>query len=148
MEPTNLLTPDRELIKVQKPPQCSLVNQSVLLGLLIGISVRGYLEEQKWVKDNHITTAYPGVGDSLQSWEPGAHCAVCRLLNGLESVLSWQLWLVSASCRPGLASECVALPLLWETAAKLGWAFLAAWPIRETFGSSAFSSCLLRQGRV
>jgi hypothetical protein len=25
-------------------------------------------------KDSCLTKAYPGMGDSSQSWEPGAHC--------------------------------------------------------------------------
>ena len=65
-----------------------LVDEWVLLGFLTGISVRGYLQEQKWLKDSCITKAHPSMGDSSQSWEPGAHCTACRQLNRLESVLS------------------------------------------------------------
>ena len=77
-----------------------LVDEWVLLGFLTGISVRGYLQEQKWLKDSCITKAHPSMGDSSQSWEPGAHCTACRQPHRLGSVfpgasvglnLSWQL---------------------------------------------------------
>lgn len=44
----------------------------VLLGLFTGIWVRGYLQEQKFLKDNCITLACLSTGDSSVSWEPRA----------------------------------------------------------------------------
>ena len=37
-----------------------------------------------------ILKAYPSMGDSSQSWGPGAHCAARRHLNRFQSVLSTQ----------------------------------------------------------
>jgi hypothetical protein len=52
------------------------------IGLLRGTWVRRYLQSQKGLKDNCITKAHPSMGDSSQSWEPGAHSTACRKLNG------------------------------------------------------------------
>ena len=45
------------------------MNQRVLLGLLTGIWVRGYLQEQKWLKDSCVTKAsMGGSSQKLRSW--------------------------------------------------------------------------------
>lgn len=70
--------------------------------------VKGNLQKQKWLQDSCITKAHPGMGDSSQNREPGAHRTAFRHLSRLESALSRRLswceallnsWMVSASCR-------------------------------------------------
>lgn len=59
----------------------------VLLGLLTAIWLRGYMKEWKWLKDSCLTKAHQSMGDSSQSWDPGAHCTACRQLKRLDRVL-------------------------------------------------------------
>lgn len=46
-----------------------------LLGLLTGIRMRGYLQKQKWLKDNCVTNAHPSMGDSSQNLANPGHTA-------------------------------------------------------------------------
>lgn len=58
----HLVTPDQELTTDQTMrtlPKSNLVNQWVLLGLLSGMWVRGYLKEYKWLKDSCTTQCLP-----------------------------------------------------------------------------------------
>lgn len=117
MQHTWLLIPVRELMTDENAGTTNLVDQWVLLELLIGIWMRGYLEEWKLPKGRCNTKGYPSTGNSLQSWEPGASCTACRHLNRLESVLPrWLSWSKS-------------LPDSWSGlkifATQLVWIFLA-----------------------
>lgn len=65
-----------------------LLNHWVLLELLPGILVRGYVHEQKCLKNSCISTAYPSMSDSL--WKPGIWSTLHSLwqLICLKSILS------------------------------------------------------------
>lgn len=79
------------LAKARIQPKSNLVNEC-----FIGVTYRNvgecYLQEQKWLRDNCITT--PAWVTAHQSWEPGAQC---RQLNRLETVLFQSAPQVSAS---------------------------------------------------
>lgn len=66
----SLLTPDAEpsTDQIYLWPKSNLVNQWALLELLTGIWMKGYLQEQKSLKDSWITKAQPNMADSSQSW--------------------------------------------------------------------------------
>ena len=57
------------------------------IGVTYGNRVRGYLQEQKWLKGSSITKAHPGWVTAHKSWD-GAPCTTCNQLNRLDSVLS------------------------------------------------------------
>lgn len=111
--------------KIQIPPKSSLLTQWVLVGLLTGIWVRSYLQEQKWLKDSCVTKATSG--DGSQSWEPGAHWIACRQLSRLENVLS--------SCLIGLSLLQTAL--LVSAPKKLVWSQSLPCSLPESLLSSA-----------
>ena len=87
-----------------------LADQWVLLGLLRGNQVWGYLQEQKWLK-HCITKAHPSTVTTHTSYEPESHCTVGRQINRLKHVLPcffWASWLVQAS------------GFVWESCLQLG----------------------------
>ena len=56
--------------KVQIPPKSNLASHWVLLELLTGVEMRGYLQEQKWLKDSWITKARLRTTDNSQKLRP------------------------------------------------------------------------------
>jgi hypothetical protein len=48
---------------------------------------KGYLQEQKWLKDSWITKSTPAWVTVNQSGEPGAYGTTCRQPNSFESIL-------------------------------------------------------------
>lgn len=85
MQYTYLLIPDREhTINQITTTKVQLDEPRVLLGLLKGVWMRGYLQQQKWFKDGCITKAHPAWATAQKSWEPGAHCTVFRQLNRFD----------------------------------------------------------------
>lgn len=97
--------------KVWIPPKPNMVNQWFLLVLFMGVWVRGYLQEQQWLKDSCIAKAYPNVHESSQRWEPRGHCPACRQLNKLESVSASFCFFQVA----GLVLDIFAAQLVWKS---------------------------------
>ena len=89
----------------------------LVLGLLIGAEMI----------QRPLHKAYSSVVDNSQSWEPGAHCTACRLLNRLENVLS--KWL-GVQLSQAVQQVCAAArQLVWSqillcSLAFLGWIHL------------------------
>ena len=89
------------------PPKPNLVNQWVLLWLLTGIWVSGYLQEQKWFKDNSITKAHPQhLGNLKHTAQPAGSSTGWRMSFPGASV---DLKINQASCLVSASSR------------KLGW---------------------------
>ena len=71
MQHTCLLPPNRKLRTDQsREAKSNLVNQRVVLRLLTGVRMRGYLQEQKWLKDSWITKARLRTTDNSQKLRP------------------------------------------------------------------------------
>lgn len=58
-------------------PKSNLVNQWVLLSLLTAIQVRGFLQEQKWLKNIWITKAHSSISDNAQKLGNLEHITLC-----------------------------------------------------------------------
>jgi hypothetical protein len=101
-----------------------------LLGLLTWVWVRGYLQEQKWLKDSWITC----MAVRAKSRELGVHCTACRRLKRLRS-LSWCQSLLGSWAgfcffqASNLVSDIFTLWLAW---------IFAAWDPSVWWGFSAF----------
>lgn len=69
-------------------PMSRLVHQWVLLGLLLGIWMRGFLQKQKWLKDQSPLQH----GWQLPSWGPRSHCLTYRPVTGRVVLSRWFDW--------------------------------------------------------
>lgn len=65
---------DSKQTNVQIPPKSSLLAQEVLLGLLTGIWVRGYLQEHLGNRNYSNAKPNPVWMAASESWKPGAWC--------------------------------------------------------------------------
>ena len=94
--------------------------------------MRGYLQEQKWLKGSCITKACASMTDRSQSWDSGSHCTACssstgwrvsfpgasvglnlfqvtRLVSASSRQLDWsQRLLCSSACLRGTLSNFIA----------------------------------------
>lgn len=137
---THLLTSERNPVTNQRKyrlsPKSNLLKQCVLLGLLAGVWMKGYLQEQKLLKDSCITKTHSTMGDSSQKLKSLEHTPqpvgssqvwrasfpsysvlnlfqptqlVSSRLSGLVSKSSLQLYLPES-----LSSKFCSFPSEWE----------------------------------
>ena len=93
----------------------------VLLVSLTGIWARGYLQQQKYLKDSCIFKTQPNMSNISQTWENRAYYIACRQFKKLGNILS--KWLTLSKLLLGsLASFCFfqAANLVSESFMQLG----------------------------
>lgn len=103
-----LLTPDSKSQMTEQITDTTKVSHGepiVLLESLTGIWVRGYLQQQKCLKDSCTIKTQPNMSKSSQTWENRADYIACRQFKRSGNILS--KWLTLSNLLQGsLASFC------------------------------------------